>query len=90
MTKSRFNRPRFSPAGEERIRRAMERGHRGDDPRLAIRRAFVRRDGGDFISWFGPVDHGSPEPEKALWEMEIDLGEFRARRQRVAANTRKA
>jgi len=68
----------------------MQRGHRGDDPRLAIRQTSVRRDGGDFISWFGPVDHGCPEHEKALWEMEIDLGRFRTLRRRVAAKPRKA
>jgi hypothetical protein len=90
LTKSRFNHPRFSPAGEERIRRAMQRGHRGDDPRLPIRQVSVRRDGGDFISWFGPVDHGGAEHENALWEMEIDLGSFRAQRRAVAPKRRKA
>jgi hypothetical protein len=90
LTKSRFNHPHFSPAGEERIRRAMQRGHRGDDPRLPIRQVSVRRNGNDFISWFGPVDHGCPEHEKVLWEMEIDLGRFRARRPRAATGSRKA
>ena len=75
MTRSRFNHPRFSPAGEERIRRSIERGHRGDDPRLPIRKTPVKRDGKDFISWFGPVDYGWRD--QALWEMEIDLRRFR-------------
>ena len=87
MKKTRFNEPRFSHAGNERIRRAMERGHRGDDPHLPIRKLAVQRDGNDFISWFGPVDHGWPEHEDALWEMEIDLDEFR---ERLAAKARKA
>jgi hypothetical protein len=90
LTKSRFNHPRFSPAGEERIRRAMQRGHRGDDPRLPIRQLSVRRGGNDFISWVGPVDHGCPEPHKTLWEMEIDLDRFRARRRRAVPGARKA
>jgi hypothetical protein len=76
LTKSRFNHPRFSPAGEERIRRSMARGHRGDDPRLPIRQVSVRRDGRHYISWFGPVDHGWRD--QALWEMEVDFGQFRA------------
>lgn len=74
LTQARFNTPQFSPAGEERIRRAMERGHSGDDPWLPIRRLSVQKDGNSYISWHGPVDYGSPE--EALWEMEIDLNEF--------------
>jgi len=90
LTKTRFNEPRFSHGGEERIRRAMERGHRGDDPHLPIRKLSVRRDGDHFISWFGPLDHGGPEHGEALWEMEIDLDEFRASREKVAAKAGKA
>jgi hypothetical protein len=75
LTKTRFNHPRFSPAGEERIRRSIERGNRGDDPRLPIRQVSVARDGGNFISWYGPVDHGWRD--QALWEMEVDFDEFR-------------
>jgi hypothetical protein len=71
---ARFYTPRFSAAGEERIRRAMERGHSGDDPRLPLRKLSVQRDAGSYISWHGPVDHDGPEEQ--LWEMEIDLGEF--------------
>jgi hypothetical protein len=67
--------PRFSHAGEERIRRAMKRGHSGDDPRLPIRRHSVLKDGSRFITWHGPVDHGSHE--EPLWEMEIDVEQFR-------------
>jgi hypothetical protein len=67
--------PRFSPAGEERIRRSMRRGHRGDDPVLPIRKLSVQRDGNRYISWRGPVDYDGPE--EALWEMEINLGEFK-------------
>ena len=78
---SRFNTPRFSLIGEERIRRAMERGHSGDDPRLPIRMLSVRRDGNSYISWRGPVDYGRPEEE--LWEMEIDLNEFSGRKARL-------
>ena len=74
LAQTRFNTPRFSPAGEERIRRAMERGHSGDDPRLPIRTLSVRKDGNCYISWRGPVDDGCPE--EALWEMEIDLNQF--------------
>jgi hypothetical protein len=73
----RFNTPRFSAFGEERIRLAMERGHSGDDPRLPIRTSSIRRDGNSYISWHGPVDYG--DPEEALWEMEIDLGQFNAK-----------
>lgn len=82
MTRPRFNEPRFTVSGEERIRRAMERGHRGDDPDLPIRKVSVRREGKDFISWFGPVDHGCPDQE--LWEMEIDLDKFRSREEIAA------
>ena len=71
----RFNMPRLSPAGVERIRRAMERGHRGDDPVLPIRQLSLRQAGGDYISWRGPVDHGDGQ-EEVLWEMEIDFGQF--------------
>lgn len=78
MKETRFNTPRFTPAGEERIRRAMQRGHRGDDPVLPIRRLAVRRGKADFISWQGPVDYGCPE--EMLWEMEIDLDQFKPRR----------
>jgi hypothetical protein len=53
----------------------MIRGHRGDDPVLPIRRLSVRRDGNRYISWIGPVDYDGPE--ESLWEMEIDLDEFR-------------
>lgn len=74
MKQVRYNTPRFSAVGEERIRLAMERGHSGDDPRLPIRTLSVRRDGNDYISWHGPVDYG--RPEEALWEMEIDLTQF--------------
>ena len=70
----RFNVPRFSPAGEERIRLAMQRGHPGDDPGLPIRQASSRREGNSYISWHGPVDYG--KPEEALWEMEIDVAQF--------------
>ena len=73
----RFNTPRFSTAGEERIRRAMLRGHPGDDPRLPLRKMTSVRDGNDYISWHGPVDYGCPEED--LWEMEIDLTKFRER-----------
>jgi hypothetical protein len=76
MTRPRFNEPRFTVSGEERIRRAIERGHSGDDPKLPIRKASVRRDGRDFISWFGPVVIGCSEVE--LWAMEIDLDKFRS------------
>ena len=78
MTQTRFNMPRFSHAGEERIRRAMKRGHAGDDPRLPIRRHSVVKDGSRFITWHGPVDHGSHE--EPLWEMEIDVEQFRRKR----------
>lgn len=74
MDELRFNVPRFSPAGEERIHLAMQRGHRGDDPGLPIRQASTRRGGDRYISWHGPVDYG--RPVEALWEMEIDTGEF--------------
>ena len=74
--RDRFHIPRFTAAGDERIRRAMQRGHRGDDPALPIRRIPVRRSGGDFISWIGPVDYGGPE--EPLWEMEVDFQMFRA------------
>lgn len=84
MTQSRFNIPRFSHAGEERIRRAMTRGHAGDDPRLPIRRHSVVKDGGRFIIWHGPVDHGSGE--EPLWEMEIDVEQFRGKRRKIAAD----
>jgi hypothetical protein len=70
----RFNMPQFTPAGLERIRLAMERGHRGDDPVLPIRRIALRKSGGDYISWSGPVDYGCPE--EMLWEMEIDVEQF--------------
>ena len=70
--------PRFSLAGEERIRLAMIRGHRGDDPVLPIRKLSVQRDGNHFLCWRGPVDYDGPE--EPLWEMEIDLGEFKGRR----------
>lgn len=76
MTRPRFNEPRFTASGEERIRRAMERGHSGDDPELPIRKISVRRDGRDFISWLGPVGPGCSEEE--LWEMEINLDKFRS------------
>lgn len=66
--------PRFSPAGEERIRRAMARGHPGDDPILPIRKLSVQKEGNHFISWLGPVDYDGAEEE--LWEMEIDIDEF--------------
>ena len=78
----RFNIPRFTAAGEERIRRSMYRGHRGDDPALPIRRVPVRRSGSDFISWVGPVDYDGPE--EALWEMEVDFEEFRGRNRGVS------
>jgi len=74
LAQTRFNTPRFSPAGEERIRLAMERGHSGDDPRLPIRKLSVQRGAGSYISWHGPVDHDGPEEQ--LWEMEIDLNQF--------------
>lgn len=76
MTRPRFNEPRFTASGEERIRRAIERGHRGDDPELPIRKASVRREGKDFISWLGPVAFGCSEVE--LWAMEINLDPFRS------------
>jgi len=72
----RFNMPQFSPAGLERIRLAMERGHRGDDPVLPIRRLAIRRCGNDYISWRGPVDYG--RAEEMLWEMEIDFEQFKS------------
>ncbi len=72
----RFNMPQFTPAGVERIRRAMERGHRGDDPILPIRRNALKKGGGDYISWSGPVDYDCPED--LLGEMEIDSSSFRA------------
>lgn len=75
MTRPRFNEPRFSHAGEERIRRAMERGHAGDDPALPIRKMSVRREGKDYISWVGPIETGGTDMD--LWEMEIDLDRFR-------------
>lgn len=68
----------------------MTRGHGGDDPHLPIRKLSVRRDGDAFISWFGPVDHGCPEHEEALWEMEIDLHEFSTRKTKKAPKARKA
>jgi hypothetical protein len=71
----RFNHPRFSPAGEERIRRSIARGNLGDDPQLPIRQVSLQREGRNFISWYGPVDHGWRG--QALWEMEIDFEEFR-------------
>jgi hypothetical protein len=74
----RFNIPRFSSAGDERIRLAMTRGHRGDDPSLPLRRVALRRAGRNFISWRGPVDYGGRE--EALWEMELDFAEFRGRK----------
>ena len=77
---TRFNIPRFSSAGDERIRRSMERGNPGDDPRLPIRKISVRKDGNSYISWNGPIDYG--RQDEALWEMEIDLHEFCARKTR--------
>jgi hypothetical protein len=70
----RFYFPRFSPAGIERIRLAMLRGHSGDDPDLPIRQLRVRRGEDEFVVWLGPVDRGGPEAE--LWEMEIDMRRF--------------
>ena len=70
----RFNMPRLSPAGEERVRRAMERGHPGDDPNLAIRKLSIERGGDRYVCWLGPVDYDGRE--EALWEMEINLEQF--------------
>ena len=55
----------------------MERGHPGDDPALPLRRQSIRREGASYIAWIGPIDYGGPE--EALWEMEIDLGQFARR-----------
>lgn len=62
---------RMLPAGEERVRRAQERGHKRDDMSLPIRELAVDRDGRHMTVWIGPVDHGGPEEE--LWEMDLEL-----------------
>lgn len=62
---------RMLPAGEERIRRAQERGHKRDDMALPTRELVIDRDGRNLTVWVGPVDYGGPEEE--LWQMEIGI-----------------
>lgn len=70
----RFHIPRFHPAGEERIRLAMDRGLPGDDPQLPLRQISVAKEDGNFIVFLGPIDYDGPEVQ--LWEMELDFTQF--------------
>lgn len=62
---------RMLPAGEERLKRAGERGHVNDDPELPLRELIIDRDGRNLTVWVGPVDYGAPEEE--LWELDVTI-----------------
>lgn len=61
---------RFLPAGEERLRRARDRGLDGDDPSLPIRELVVDHAGRSLTVWVGPVEPGGEERE--LWELDVE------------------
>jgi hypothetical protein len=62
---------RLLPAGEERIRRAQERGLPGDDPDLPFRWLQIARDGRTLSVAIGPVDYGGKDAE--LFETLLEI-----------------
>jgi len=62
---------RLLPAGEERLRRALERGLDGDDPALPVRTMAVLSEGRTLSVAVGPIDY--EEPDSQLWEFVLEI-----------------